>query len=424
MYCPTTSQLSTMSQQPSQKPSTVSSYANVTSTTCFPKKDQAIILDAIDGVTLKDYLISLSSILPTTAIRFVSRISNARICIYLDTKNTADNIIGKKITIQNICLEIKPLISRNKRIVLSNVCPVVPNYIIEQKFQELNIKIMSPISFMKIGVTDPGFSHILSFRRQLYVTPEDELRLPESFQISFEDTNYWIYVSNDSLKCFSCHKVGHLAKNCSQTINNSETIRDVQHTVTEIEDSLDVIPEPSQNVQSNPEFSEPLQITSKGKKRIHSPSVTSDSSKTNFIKSHVRDSDSDLIETDDSSSNFSQEDAIKSTSNKTKKKLIKIDTRTEEEIWNDIKENIDDLNSDNTFPINLDQFISLLDNSKGKQNIKDLVYSYTDNIKDLITMCNKLHCKMSKSLKNRCSRLCKKLHELLNYTIVSTEKNN
>lgn len=27
---------------------------------------------------------------------------------------------------------------------------------------------------MKVGIPDPGFSHIMSFRRQLYVSPEGE----------------------------------------------------------------------------------------------------------------------------------------------------------------------------------------------------------------------------------------------------------
>ncbi|KAA5618930.1 hypothetical protein F3H11_34425, partial [Pseudomonas aeruginosa] len=219
MFSHPTSQKPTTSQ-PTMIPSTPkpSSYANVTSSTCFPKKDQAIILDSIDGITLKEYLVALSAITPAANIRFISRISNARICIYLDSKKTADNLIDKKVkvNIKSNALEIKPLITRNKRIVLSNVCPVIPNHIIEQKFEELRIKIMSPITFMKIGVSDPGFSHILSFRRQLFISPEDEIHLPESFQVTFEGTNYWIYTSTDALKCFSCNSLGHLAKNCTQ----------------------------------------------------------------------------------------------------------------------------------------------------------------------------------------------------------------
>ncbi|CAG9791951.1 unnamed protein product [Diatraea saccharalis] len=425
------------SQSPPMSQSTInyqhkptSSYASVTSSTCFPKKDQAIVLDSIDGITLREYIIALSSIIPATCIRFISRISNARICIYLDTKKTADKLLdeNKKINIKEHILEIKPLITRNKRIVLSNVCPVIPNYVIEQKFHELNIQIMSPITFMKIGVTDPGFSHILSFRRQLYVSPEDNTRLPESFQLTFEGTNYWIYVSTDALKCFTCNTEGHLSKNCPQNTTTSQSYQQQSESQTtqEIKKIFErnddtIITEPVINIQNTYEFITPSQTNLKGKKRLHSP-TTSNSSNVEVIKQCAqKDHHVSLdIDTDESSSNVSQDDMeIKI---KTKKKLKKIDPRTEEEVWNEIRDSITELSNEEILPISLDQFISLLDNSRGKQNIKELVYSYTENIKDLIIMCNTLHSKMNKSLKKRCSRLSRKLHELLNHNSIVTSE--
>lgn len=427
MYPASTSQNPPMSQPPTKLQSTpnASSYANVTSSTCFPKKDQAIILDSIDGITLREYLIALSSITPTASIRFISRISNARICIYMDSKKTADNLIEEKknITIKNNIVQIKPLITRNKRIVLSNVCPVIPNYVIEEKFQEFNIKMMSPLTFMKIGVTDPGFSHILSFRRQLYISPDDEKRLPESFQITFEGTNYWIYTSTDALKCFNCNTLGHLAKNCPQTIINiqdypatdTQKAKEINETFNTNDDLILARPHTDSvcPASTTHDFLQPSQINLKGKKRIHSPTIT-ESSKTEISKQHTQEDDSDRmeLETDETSSIISLEDI--ETQTKTKKKLKKTDPRTDEEIWKNIEDHMTELNNENSFPINLDQYISLLDSSRGKQNIKELVYSYTDDIKELIKMCNKLHCKMNKSLKNRCSRLSRKLHEMLN----------
>lgn len=397
-----------------------SSYANVTSSTCYPKKDQAIILNSIDGITLKDYLFALSSITPATTIRFISRISNARICIYMDSKKTADRLIdeNKNINIKGNILDIKPLITRNKRIVLSNVCPVIPNYIIEQKFAELNIKIMSPITFMKISVSEPGFSHILSFRRQLYISPDDESRLPESFQVSFEGTNYWIYISSDSLKCFMCNTLGHLAKNCPDKILNPIEINNQVHEMNEMQDKhddLNITQRDADLAQTSAilnKFSKPTHTSLKVLKRNHSPSTT-ESSKLEIIRQPMVEDDSDRIdiETEETDSNISLEDV--ETITKPKKKIKKTDLRTDEEVWKKIEDEMTELNKENTFPISLDQFISLLDSSKGKQNVKELVYSYTDNVKNLIVMCNILHSEMNKSLKNRCSRLLRKLHEIV-----------
>ena len=70
------------------------------------------------------------------------------------------------------------------------------------------------MTFPRAGLTGPGYSHILSFRRQIFIHPDDESKIPESIQINFEDTSYWIFPSTDTIKCFVCKKVGHIAKNC------------------------------------------------------------------------------------------------------------------------------------------------------------------------------------------------------------------
>ena len=64
------------------------SYASTTTNSSFPNKEQAIIIDAIDGTTVKDYVITVAKIAGLNAIRFASRISNARTCIYFDSKTT------------------------------------------------------------------------------------------------------------------------------------------------------------------------------------------------------------------------------------------------------------------------------------------------------------------------------------------------
>ena len=42
-------------------------------------------------------------------------------------------------------------------------------------FTRNNIKLYSKINPLKTGITDPDLAHILSFRRQVYVDPEDVL---------------------------------------------------------------------------------------------------------------------------------------------------------------------------------------------------------------------------------------------------------
>ena len=90
------------------------SYATVTQQ---PTKEQAILLDSIEGITIQDYAVSIGNIIGPSNIKFISRISNGRICLYLSSKQVADNLVNKqtKINSRNHTLEIRPLISNLKR---------------------------------------------------------------------------------------------------------------------------------------------------------------------------------------------------------------------------------------------------------------------------------------------------------------------
>ena len=84
------------------------SYAKIANGV-FPKKDQAIIIDAIEEVTIRDYLLALAKLIPSTKISHSSCISNSRIFIYLDTKERAEKLIeeNKSITIKDKVLSIQ-----------------------------------------------------------------------------------------------------------------------------------------------------------------------------------------------------------------------------------------------------------------------------------------------------------------------------
>ena len=202
--------------QQSSKPT----YAQIAQSHQFPTKEQAIVMNALNGIPIKSYIMEIGKITDPANIRFASRIFQGRVCFYLDSKATADSLIdyNAKITLENQVIEIRPLISRMKRIILSNVCPIIPHEEILQVLdKKYGVQTTSQMSFIRAGVYDAGYSHILSFRRQIYVHPEDIEKLPPSFQIDFDETSYWIYLSTDKVSCFLCKEEGHLVKFCKQT---------------------------------------------------------------------------------------------------------------------------------------------------------------------------------------------------------------
>lgn len=167
-------------------------------------------------IQIKEYAYALGRITKPTNIRFISRISNNRVCVFFASKEMffADHITDtyKHIRINNYDLRMRPLITKYQRIILSNVYPTIPHSIIQEVLDKLNIKRESAVSFLRADIPEEGFAHVLSFRRQVYVHPEDLNKFLNSIKIDYDQTTYWIYLSMDSLKCFICKQEGHVVK--------------------------------------------------------------------------------------------------------------------------------------------------------------------------------------------------------------------
>jgi hypothetical protein len=362
------------------------SYATVTQTTTFPKKDQAIVIDALENVQIKDYAQALGRIIEPSHIRFLSRISNNRICIYVSSKLIVDEIIDNKkyVTIQNQKLPIRPLISRNKRIIISNVCPIIPHTEIEKKLTEMHITPLSPISFLRAGLNETGYNHILSFRRQVYVTPEDFTRLPDKISIDFEETNYWIYFSSDTMTCFICKKDGHVASKCPDNTNDMHVLN--QKTQESTETQIFKRPHPPTESSTTTDFME------------------SETTKEDCIPSN-ENSDVDF----DNSSLSSSDEVYKSKSGKKLKRTPHSDLDSTN--WDHLENFIAD--SCKTYPLTGKQVKEYLTRTYGVKDISEITYSYTEEIDALIVMFTDLIPNIScRSVKSRLSRIVSKLKRL------------
>nr|CAI5864569.1 unnamed protein product [Callosobruchus analis] len=99
----------------------------------------------------------------------------------------------------------------------------------------------------KIGATVAEYSHILSFRRQVYIAPLDTDTLPESIEINHDGLSYRIFMTLDSQKCYKCNLTGHIASQCRSTHNAPTTshshIQESQQSTPEIQ--------PHQNIQTS-----------------------------------------------------------------------------------------------------------------------------------------------------------------------------
>lgn len=155
-------------------------YSDIVNQDNFPTKEHAIIFSTVDGLRLQDYLIPLGNIVQPKSI-FSSRLSNNRICMYLSSKNNVENFMNNhgSIQIHGQTLRARRLITPAERLVLSNVCPTIPHEVIHRELEKLGLTMVSPITFLKISASLPEYSHILGFRRTVYVSPHN-INLPDS----------------------------------------------------------------------------------------------------------------------------------------------------------------------------------------------------------------------------------------------------
>lgn len=221
---------------------TQKTFAETTANLTFPKKNQAIIFNTIDGIPQIEYLKAFSLITNPSNIKFASRISNNRFCIYFANSNIVNDIINNysTITVDNHNIDIRRLENQAKRIIISNVSPIIPHTSISDALNRIGIKTITPITFLKAGFPTEELSHIISFRRQTYIQFEDISKLPGSILIHFEDTDYRIFLTDDILTCYLCKRTGHTSAYCKNATEHNKNPHPNQDADISLQPELDI----------------------------------------------------------------------------------------------------------------------------------------------------------------------------------------
>lgn len=117
---------------------------------------------------------------------------------------------------------------------MPRVCPSIPDYIIEDALVALGLKLMSPITPLAAGLKKPGYAHILSSRRQVFVANEENnpAQIPDHILIEYENTEYKIFLITDTT-CFTCKTKGHVANRCPNKTKQTDTHTQISDTRTQ-----------------------------------------------------------------------------------------------------------------------------------------------------------------------------------------------
>ena len=83
--------------------------------------------------------------IPPSSIHYASRISNGRICLCLDSEESANSLVSSGFSIIGFFVEVRRLDVQSRKLVLSNVAPESPDSILLDALSQLE-KITSVFS--------------------------------------------------------------------------------------------------------------------------------------------------------------------------------------------------------------------------------------------------------------------------------------
>lgn len=405
------------------------SYAQAmrTQNSKFPKRDQAIILDYVEDLRLADYVISVGSIVGPRNVVSASRIANNRICIYLSSTEVADEFVGKhpELLILAESVKVRKLITPAKRIIISNVSSSIPHLVIESALKELGLTLMSPITTLKAGIPGDEYSHIESFRRQVFVAPElqDNKELPSSLVITHDDTTYRIFLCFDEMVCFICKKSGHIAAKCTLNAQAETSQLDrekspQQQAVTQ-EEMQQV--DQTQSTNAGPDI---LELLVNKKRNFPTDSLSSEQNTLEILEPQTPDENVTekpfkeplLLKKEDKkvakAKRVKRSTSLDKQHLKTKSSSTESLASTGDELYTQMEEIIE--GNQDEFPLSYDNFRSFLDNAHGNSNPTAELLKFTEDIMGVINMMKELHAQLnSQSMKNRLTRLRKKLEAYL-----------
>lgn len=359
----------------------IPSYASKTKqtpTTQHPSKTQAIVMHALENTELLEYLRPVGKIIQAKNIIFCSRISGNRICMYLTNKILVDKIMATSpyIDIGNQRVQIRRLITPSIRLVISNVCPTIPHKNIMQALQEAGLKPVSPIIFLRSGIQEPEFAHLLSFRRQVFISQNEETEIPESLTIQYEDNNYRIFLSTESFICHICKEQGHIARKCPSQNNQPEGINQITKNT----------------VQTPQTTSENKQIKVLSQKEVTTENTENTENNTTQKKRNIESEEEILTQSNENLSQASTDTItptqLKSQTIKPKPKRINRSISLQEKIpietmMEPIKQEMY-LNPEK-YSMSFEVFQDILENACGATDPINIIMDYTDDLNEVIS---------------------------------------
>ncbi len=171
-----------------------------------------------ESITVEDCLIAIGSEVGSRNIVSASRMNKA-VVVFLREVCLVQHLVEFGLSIRDTFLPVLPLSSPSKtpKVILSNVPPFITDDSLERLIGRF-CKLVGPIKMIPLGLQNPEFKHVMSFRRQTFMILNAEFKsLNTSAKTTSLGKEYTIYISRptESMRCFTCGKYGHTKLVCS-----------------------------------------------------------------------------------------------------------------------------------------------------------------------------------------------------------------
>ena len=125
-------------------------------------------------------------------------------------------------------LESTPLVRPTIRLTLSNENPEIPNSVLIHNLSSF-CKVVSQVRPIPLGFKDKELSHIMSFRQHVQVLINDNITPPDHINFFHSGVTYRVFISTESVRCFSCGEFGHISRACKKV---GPTLRPARKTLS------------------------------------------------------------------------------------------------------------------------------------------------------------------------------------------------
>ena len=177
-------------------------------------QNHAIVIDPIDGVTGHQYSKAVAEVVGNKTVTHVGR-KSGKVILYLKDTTFVTQVINSGIGVAGQHVNVTPLTSQSKRVVISNVNPDIPNQLLRSYLKRYG-EISTSVFPLSAGFKDE-LSHVLSLRRACRMFLKDEYQqLDTSFDFPYNGQNHRVFVAVDGLMCFYCKKRNHIRANCPE----------------------------------------------------------------------------------------------------------------------------------------------------------------------------------------------------------------